>query len=76
MRSVSPGSLSLAKLVMMSSAPAKFAGDARYAFKHPSFNERCPIFFLHLFIYLNDKQTNTNYRTISDTINNITLNIT
>ena len=26
-----PGSLSLAKLVMMSSAPAKSAGDARYA---------------------------------------------
>ena len=28
---MSPGSLSFAKLVMMSSAPAKSAGDARYA---------------------------------------------
>ena len=30
---MSPGSLSFAKLVMMSSAPAKSAGDARYAFQ-------------------------------------------
>ena len=28
---MSPGTLSFAKLVMMSSAPAKSAGDARYA---------------------------------------------
>ena len=30
-----PGSLSFAKLVMMSSAPAKSAGDARYASQDP-----------------------------------------
>ena len=30
-----PGSHSFAKLVMMSSAPAKSAGDARYAFQDP-----------------------------------------
>ena len=30
-----PGSLSFAKLVMMSSAPAKFAGNARYASQDP-----------------------------------------
>ena len=33
---MSPGSLSFAKLVMMSSAPAKCAGDARYA-SHDAF---------------------------------------
>ena len=38
-----PGSLSFAKLVMMSSAPAKSAGDARDASQIPSFNQRCPI---------------------------------
>ena len=32
---MSPGSLSFAKLVMMSSAPAKSAGDARYASQDP-----------------------------------------
>ena len=32
-RLISPGSLSFAKLVTMSSAPAKSAGDARYAFQ-------------------------------------------
>ena len=30
-----PGSLSFAKLVMMSSAPVKSAGDARYASQDP-----------------------------------------
>ena len=40
---MSPGSLSFAKLVMMSSAPAKSAGDARYAPKIHSFNQRCSI---------------------------------
>ena len=30
-----PGSLSFAKLVMMSSAPAKSTGDARYASQDP-----------------------------------------
>ena len=30
-----PGSLSFAKLVMMSSAPAKSAGDARYMSQDP-----------------------------------------
>ena len=30
-----PGSISFAKLVMMSSAPAKSAGDARYASQDP-----------------------------------------
>ena len=40
-----PGSLSFAKLVMMSSAPAKSAGDARYASQVPLIhgNLRCPI---------------------------------
>ena len=37
-----PGSLSFAKLVMMSSAPVKSAGDARYAFHEP-FIRDCPI---------------------------------
>ena len=32
---MSPGPLSFAKLVMMSSAPAKSAGDARYASQDP-----------------------------------------
>ena len=32
---MSPGSLSFAKLVMISSAPAKSAGDARNAFQDP-----------------------------------------
>ena len=32
---MSPGSLSFAKLVMMSFAPAKSAGDARYASQDP-----------------------------------------
>ena len=32
---MSPGSLSFAKMVMMSSAPAKSAGDARYASQDP-----------------------------------------
>ena len=32
---MSPGSLSFAKLVIMSSAPAKSAGDARYASQDP-----------------------------------------
>ena len=32
---MSPGFLSFAKLVMMSSAPAKSAGDARYTFQDP-----------------------------------------
>ena len=32
---MSQGSLSFAKLVMMSSAPANSAGDARYAFQDP-----------------------------------------
>ena len=32
---MSPGSLSFAKLVMMSSAPAKSTGDARYASQDP-----------------------------------------
>ena len=40
-----PGSLSFSKLVMMPSAPAKSAGDARYA--SPDLiihdNQRCPI---------------------------------
>ena len=37
-----PASLSFAKLVMMLSAPAKSAGDARYASQDPvhSFNQR------------------------------------
>ena len=35
-----PGSLFLVKLVMMSSAPAKSAGDARYASKDPFIH--CP----------------------------------
>ena len=34
-RSMSPGFLSFAKLVMMSSAPANSAGDARYASQDP-----------------------------------------
>ena len=38
----SPCSLSFAKLVMMSSAPAKYAGDARYA-SQDSFIQCCPI---------------------------------
>ena len=33
--SMSPGSLSFAKLVMMSSAPAKSSGDARYVSQDP-----------------------------------------
>ena len=37
-----PGFLSFAKLVMMSSAPAKSAGDARYASQGHSFGD-CPI---------------------------------
>ena len=36
-----PGSLSFAKLVVMSSAPAKSAGNARYASQN-QFNLRCP----------------------------------
>ena len=39
-----PGSLSFAKLVMMSSVPTKSAGDARYASQDPlieSLNQRC-----------------------------------
>ena len=39
---MSPGSLSFAKLVMMSSAPAKPVGDARYASQEPII-QRCPI---------------------------------
>ena len=39
---MSPGSLSFAKLVMMSSAPAKSAKDARYPYQDP-FIPRCPI---------------------------------
>ena len=42
MHSISQGSLSFAKLVMMSSTPAKSAGDARYASQDP-FIQRCPI---------------------------------
>ena len=41
-----PGSLSFTKLVMMSSAPAKSAGDARYASQDPfihGFMQCCPI---------------------------------
>ena len=40
-----PGSLSFAKLVMMSSAPAKSAGDARYKSQDPlnSINVAGPI---------------------------------
>ena len=40
-----PGSLSFAKLVMMSSTPAKSAGDARHASQDPFIhgNQRCPI---------------------------------
>ena len=38
---MSPGSLSFAKLVMMSSALAKSAGDARYASQDPFIH--CPI---------------------------------
>ena len=40
-----PGSHSFAKLVMMSSAPAKSAGDARYSSQDPFIhdNQRCPI---------------------------------
>ena len=34
-RSMSPGSLSFAKLAMMSCAPANSAGDARYASQDP-----------------------------------------
>ena len=37
-----PGSLSFAKLAMMSSAPAKSAGDARYVSQDP-FIQYCPI---------------------------------
>ena len=37
-----PGSLSFVKLVIMSSAPAKYAGDARYASQDP-FNQFCPM---------------------------------
>ena len=42
---MSAGSLSFAKLVMMSSAPVKSAGDARYASQDPFIlgNQRCPI---------------------------------
>ena len=40
---MSPGSLSFAKLVMMTSAPAKFVRDVRYDPKIHSFNQRCPI---------------------------------
>ena len=35
---MSPGPLSFAKLVMMSSVPAKSAGDVIYASEDPSFN--------------------------------------
>ena len=40
-----PGSLSFAKLVMMSSVPAKSAGDARYAFQDSFIHSLidCPI---------------------------------
>ena len=40
-----PGSLSFAKLVMMSSAPAKSAGDVRYASQNPFTHSLigCPI---------------------------------
>ena len=40
-----PGSLSFAKLVMMSSAAAKSAGDARYASQDPFIHSMtdCPI---------------------------------
>ena len=40
-----PGSFSFAKLVMMSSAPAKSAGDARYMSQDPFIhgNKCCPI---------------------------------
>ena len=41
-----PGSLSFAKLVMMSSAPAKSAGDAICMSQDPfihAMNQRCPI---------------------------------
>ena len=42
---MSPGSLSFAKLVMMSSAPAKSAGDATDTRpKIHLFNQRCPIY--------------------------------
>ena len=40
---MSPDSLSFAELVMMSSAPAKSAGDADTRLKIHSFNQRCPI---------------------------------
>ena len=40
-----PGSLSFAKLLVMSSAPAESTGDARYAPQDPFIhgNQRCPI---------------------------------
>ena len=47
-----PGSLSFAKLVMMPSAPAKSAGDTRYAFQDPFIQCHIiltPIYFVFLF---------------------------
>ena len=40
---MSPGSLSFAKLVMMSSVPAKSAGMSDTRTKIHSFDQRCPI---------------------------------
>ena len=54
-----PGSLSFAKLVMMSSAPAKSAGDARYASQDP---------FIHLLIVpfnLDSKRNKTKEHVLS-----------
>ena len=42
-RSMSPGSLSFAKLVMMSSVPANPAGKPDTCPKIHSFNQHCPI---------------------------------
>ena len=46
-----PGSLSFAKLVMMSSAPAKSAGDARYVSQDPFIQSSTVPYNLHSNLY-------------------------
>ena len=47
-----PGSLSFAKLLMMSSFPAKSAGDARYMSQDPIFRSFVCLFVVRFFVRL------------------------
>ena len=66
-----PSSLSFAKLVMMSSTPAKSAGDARYVSQDPF--SCCPIqsrlqFVLGVRSFLGPGRTRANFVYLSDTL--------